>query len=174
MLRLIPFPIWYVDIACFLWECSKDERRKESFKSVSNNHLNLNGFWLYHHAQWLHKDQPLWMHVEPFSGHWHHSNMNYFNRMESPRISPWIPVAMWKGPVPKAAYLWFAVFRITIQQSFTFSLVIWGTRNEKEKSLHMEGFSSIIENIFRIIIMEHSSSQRLDKKNADLITMRKI
>lgn len=38
----------------------------------------------------------------------------------------------------------------------------------------MEGFSKNIKSIFKCIIMEHSPTQKLDKKNTDLITMLKI
>ena len=59
MLWLIPFMIRCVDISCFLGECTEDERRKESFESVLNNHLSLNGFWWYHHVRWLHEDNEI-------------------------------------------------------------------------------------------------------------------
>lgn len=38
----------------------------------------------------------------------------------------------------------------------------------------MEGFSNLIKSIFKYIIMKHSPTQKLDKKNTDLITIFKI
>lgn len=38
----------------------------------------------------------------------------------------------------------------------------------------MEGIRNIVKNIFKTIIMEDSSTQRLDKNNTDLIMMLKI
>lgn len=38
----------------------------------------------------------------------------------------------------------------------------------------MEGFSNNIKSIFKYVTMEHLPTQKLDRKNTDLITMFKI
>lgn len=110
VLWLIPFTIWCVDTSCFLGECTKDERRKESFESVSNNHLSLNEFWLYHHAQWLHDSNEI---PDSLNACWANLQLLTSVKYEQdgiqqdgpPRIIPWIPGTVWKGPRPNPDYL---------------------------------------------------------------------
>lgn len=151
VLWLIPLAIWCVDISYFLRECTKEERRKESFESVLNNHLSLNGFWLYHHAQWLHDDNEI---PDSLNACWAILQLLTsvkYELFQQDGISRDYSMGL-RDSVEgiKAKYWLFAnhpFYNCNTKKAFASSLVIWGTSNDK-KNLFIRKDSVTLSRIY--------------------------